>query len=69
MIFAMTIRQVSTIVLLSTGNSTPLSVLQLEFLYGGAVGPAAVVGSMIVLVGLVAAGLCLFVATRLRGGR
>jgi iron(III) transport system permease protein len=69
MIFAMTIRQVSTIVLLSTGSSTPLSVLQLEFLYGGSVGPAAVVGSMIVLIGLAAAALCLFIATRLRGGR
>ncbi|HEY7063213.1 MAG TPA: iron ABC transporter permease [Chloroflexota bacterium] len=49
MVFAVTVRQVSTIVLLTTGPSTPLAVLQLELLYGAELGPAAVVGTLIVL--------------------
>jgi len=49
MVFANTVRQVSTIILLTTGPSTPLFVLQLELLYGAELGPAAVVGTMIVL--------------------
>jgi iron(III) transport system permease protein len=49
MVFAVTTRQVSTIVLLTTGPITPLSVLQLELLYGAELGPAAVVGTLVVL--------------------
>jgi iron(III) transport system permease protein len=49
MVFAGTVRQVSTIILLTTGPSTPLSVLQLELLYGAELGAAAVVGTVIAL--------------------
>ncbi|MEX0729801.1 MAG: iron ABC transporter permease [Aquisalimonadaceae bacterium] len=69
MIFAMTVRQVSTIVLLSTGSTTPLSVLQLEFLYGGALGPAAVVGTVVVIISLTAAAALVIIASRFRIGR
>ena len=55
MVFASTVRAVSTVMLLSSGNNRVLSVLQVEFLSSGNLGPAAVVGTMIVLVSLVAA--------------
>jgi iron(III) transport system permease protein len=61
-VFAVTIRQVSTIVLLSTGRTRPLSLLQLEYLYGSELGPAAVTGTVIVLLSLAAAGAALFVS-------
>ncbi len=48
MVFATSIRQVGAIVLLSTGQTRPLSILQLEFLASGILGPAAVVGVIIV---------------------
>ncbi len=55
MVFASTIRNVSSIMLLSTGANRVLSVLQLEFLSDGSLGPAAVVGTVIVLISLAAA--------------
>jgi iron(III) transport system permease protein len=57
MVFAGTIRQVSSIFLLSTGDTRVLALLQIEYLVEGVLGPAAVVGTIIVLISLVAA-LC-----------
>ncbi|MGE0747280.1 MAG: ABC transporter permease [Rhodospirillales bacterium] len=64
LVFAGTIRQVSTIILLSTGATRPLSVLQIEFLTEGNLGPAAVVGTVIVLISLVAAAVVRLVSVR-----
>lgn len=55
MVFASTIRAVSTVMLLSSGNNRVLSVLQMEFLSNGNLGPAAVVGTVIVFISLAAA--------------
>jgi iron(III) transport system permease protein len=55
MVFAATIRNVSTIILLSRGDTRVLSVLQVEFLSNGSLGPASVVGTLIVLMSLAAA--------------
>jgi iron(III) transport system permease protein len=64
MVFSQTIRQVSTIILLSTGATSTLSILQLEFLSTGRLGPAAVVGTIIVLTSLIAAIIVRLVAGR-----
>ncbi len=64
MVFASTIRSVSSIMLLSTGANRVLSVLQLEFLSGGSLGPAAVVGTVIVLISLAAAIVVRLVSSR-----
>jgi iron(III) transport system permease protein len=64
MVFAITSRQVSTVILLTTGPSTPLSVLQLGFLYGGELGSAGVVGSVIVGLSLTATLLISVLTTR-----
>ncbi len=63
-VFAVTTRQVSTIVLLSTGRTRPLSLLQLEYLYGSELGPAAVTGTVIVLLSLAAAAAALLISPR-----
>ena len=55
MVFAGTIRQVSSIILLSTGDTRVLALLQIEYLIEGVLGPAAVVGTIIVLISLLAA--------------
>jgi iron(III) transport system permease protein len=55
MVFSQTIRQVSTLVLLSTGDNEPVSLLQLEYLRAGLLGPAAVSGTVIVMLSLAAA--------------
>jgi iron(III) transport system permease protein len=55
MVLSHTVRQVSTLVLLSTGDTEPLSLLQLEYLRTGQLGPAAVAGTLIVLLSLAAA--------------
>ncbi len=57
MVFSQTVRQVSTLVLLSTGSTEPISLLQLEYLRSGQLGPAAVAGTVIVLLSLVAASI------------
>jgi iron(III) transport system permease protein len=64
LVFAGTIRQVSTIILLSTGATRPLSVLQIEFLTEGNLGPAAVVGTVIVIISLIAAAIVRIVSIR-----
>jgi iron(III) transport system permease protein len=64
MVFAGTIRGVSSILLLSTGDNRVLSVLQLEFLSDGSLGPAAVVGTVIVMISLVAATMVRMVSQR-----
>jgi iron(III) transport system permease protein len=64
LVFAGTIRQVSSIILLSTGETRVLSILQLEFLTEGILGPAAVIGTVIVLISLVAALLVRVVSVR-----
>lgn len=55
MVFSQTIRQVSTLILLSTGATATLSVLQLEYLSAGMLGPASVGGTVIVALSLIAA--------------
>jgi iron(III) transport system permease protein len=55
MIFASSIRQVSTLILLTTGDTRVLSLLQIEYLVEGILGPAAVIGTVIVLMSLLAA--------------
>jgi iron(III) transport system permease protein len=69
MIFAITVRQVSTLVLLATGPTAPLALLQLEYLYGAELGPAAVVGTLIVLLSLAAAAIVSLIAARYGVGR
>ena len=54
-VFASTIRYVASVMLLSSGNNRVLSVLQVEFLSSGSLGPAAVVGTVIMLISLTAA--------------
>jgi iron(III) transport system permease protein len=54
-VFASTIRNVASVMLLSSGNNRVLSVLQVEFLSTGSLGPAAVVGTVIMLISLTAA--------------
>ncbi|MDB5795468.1 MAG: ABC-type Fe3+ transport system permease component [Noviherbaspirillum sp.] len=66
MTFAATARSVSTIILLHSSNTTPLSVLQLGFLYGGDLGPAAVVGTVIVIISSLVALASLILASRYR---
>jgi iron(III) transport system permease protein len=66
MTFAATARSVSTIILLHSGDTTPLSVLQLGFLYGGDLGPAAVVGTVIVGISTLVALAALLLASRYR---
>ncbi len=72
MIFASTIRQVSTLILLSTGDTRVLSLLQIEYLVEGILGPAAVIGTVIVLMSLCAALVVRIVSSRFgiaaRGG-
>lgn len=72
LVFAGTIRQVSSIILLSTGETRVLSILQLEFLAEGILGPAAVIGTVIVLISLLAAAVVRIVSVRFgvqaRGG-
>jgi iron(III) transport system permease protein len=55
MVFASTIRSVSNIIFLSTGDNRVLSILQVELLSSGILGPAAVIGTVIVLMSLLAA--------------
>lgn len=64
MVFSQTIRQVSTIILLSTGATSTLSILQLEFLSSGRLGPASVIGTIIVLMSLTAAAIVRLIASR-----
>lgn len=64
MVFTHTIRQVSTIILLSTGANSTLSVLQLEYLTTGRLGPASVIGTIIVLTSLIAAAIVRIIASR-----
>jgi len=54
-VFAATIRNVSNIIFLSSGDNRVLSVLQVEMLSSGILGPAAVIGTVIVLMSLTAA--------------
>ncbi len=72
MVFAGTIRHVSSIILLATGETTVLAILQLEFLTEGILGPAAVVGTVIVMISLLAAVLIRIISLRFgvaaRGG-
>lgn len=72
MVFAGAIRQVSSIILLVTGETRVLSILQLEFLTEGFLAPGAVVGSVIVAISLTAAVLVRTISARFgvqsRGG-
>jgi iron(III) transport system permease protein len=72
MVFAATIRNVSTIILLARGDTRVLSVLQVEFLGSGLFGPASVIGTVIVLMSLAAALIVRVISSRFgvqaRGG-
>lgn len=72
LVFASAIRQVGSIILLSTGETRVLSILQLEFLTEGMLGPAAVIGAVIVLISLIAAVIVRVISVRFgvqtRGG-
>jgi len=61
MIFASAIRQVGAMVFLFTGQTQPLAILQLELLFGSELGPAAVVGTVIVLLGVSGAAVARFI--------
>jgi iron(III) transport system permease protein len=64
LVFAATIRQIGLVILLSTGETRPLAVLQLDFLADGRLGPAAVIGVIIVLISLTAAALVRIISVR-----
>jgi iron(III) transport system permease protein len=64
LVFASTIRQIGLVILLSTGETRPLAVLQLDFLADGRLGPAAVIGVIIVLISLAAAALVRIISAR-----
>jgi iron(III) transport system permease protein len=64
LVFAATIRQIGLVILLSTGETRPLAVLQLDFLADGRLGPAAVIGVIIVLISLAAAALVRIISVR-----
>jgi len=72
LVFASAIRQVGSIILLSTGETRVLSILQLEFLTEGMIGPAAVIGAVIVAISLIAAIIVRVISVRFgvqtRGG-
>jgi ABC-type Fe3+ transport system permease subunit len=52
------------VILLSTGETRVLAVLQLDFLTDGRLGPAAVIGCIIVLISLLAALLIRIISVR-----
>ena len=52
MVFASAIRQVGALVFLFTGRTQPLSILQMELLFGSELGAAAVVGTVVVILSI-----------------
>jgi len=72
MVFASTIRQVGSIILLSTGETRVLAILQIEFLVEGVLGPASVIGTVITMMSLCAALIVRLISVRFgvaaRGG-
>jgi len=52
------------VILLSTGETRVLAILQLDFLTDGRLGPAAVVGVIIVLISIAAAALVRVISAR-----
>jgi iron(III) transport system permease protein len=63
--FDSALREISTVILLSSGNSRPLAILLLEYSTGGSLETAAALGVMISLLTVVVA----VIARRLAGGR
>ena len=63
-VFSSTIRNVASVMLLSSGDNRVLSVLQVEFLSNGSMGPAAVVGTVIMLISVGAALLVRMISYR-----
>ena len=61
MVFASAIRQVGALVFLFTGKTQPLSILQLELLFDSELGAAAVVGTIVVLLGVSVAVVARFI--------
>jgi len=64
LVFASTIRQIGSVILLSTGETRVLAILQLDFLTDGRLGPASVVGAIIVLISLIAAAIVRVISVR-----
>ncbi len=64
LVFASTIRQIGSVILLSTGETRVLAILQLDFLTDGRLGPAAVVGVIIVLISIIAAAIVRMISVR-----
>lgn len=52
MVFASAIRQIGALVFLFTGRTQPLSILQMELLFGSELGAAAVVGTVVALLSI-----------------
>jgi iron(III) transport system permease protein len=64
LVFASTIRQIGSLILLSTGETRVLAILQLDFLTDGRLGPAAVIGVIIVLISILAASIVRAISVR-----
>ncbi len=64
MVFASAIRQVGALVFLFTGHTQPLSILQMELLFGSELGAAAVVGTVVVLLSISGAAVARFVENK-----
>jgi len=62
MVFASAIRQVGALVFLFTGKTQPLAILQLELLFDSELGAAAVIGTVVALLGIFGATVARFVA-------
>jgi iron(III) transport system permease protein len=63
--FASAVRQVSAIAMLVTGDTRPLSMLQVDNMVDGSFEAAAVIGTLIVILTLAVAGLARFIAARM----
>jgi iron(III) transport system permease protein len=63
--FASAVRQVSAIAMLVTGDTRPLSMLQVDNMVDGSFEAAAVIGTLIVIITLAVAGAARFITARL----
>ena len=61
MVFASAIRQVGALVFLFTGQTQPLAILQLELLFDSELGAAAVIGTVVALLGIFGAAVARFI--------
>jgi iron(III) transport system permease protein len=64
MVFASAIRQVGALVFLFTSQTQPLSILQLELLFDSELGAAAVVGTIVAIIGISGAAVARFIESK-----